>query len=81
MKAIEYAITELNRSMIIAAGREEFQSAADMKRIKEGLENYSKITFTENEISQLQSKVHEIVGDGEVMQLIKRFKCALANER
>lgn len=30
-------------------------------------------TFTENEISQLQSKIHEITGNGEVMMLFNKM--------
>ena len=68
MRLNEYAITELSRSMKLAAEREEYNSAADMKRIKEGIESLSEQMFTENDIAQLQSRIHKIVGDGEVMQ-------------
>lgn len=68
MKVTEYAITELERSMRLAAEREEYGSAADMKRIKEGIEHHNEMTFTENEIAQLQSRIHKITGNGEVMQ-------------
>lgn len=34
---------------------------------------YSEGKFTENEISQLQSKIHKITGDGEVMQLFNEL--------
>ena len=68
MRLNEYAITELSRSMKLAAEREEYNSAADMKRIKEGIESLSEQMFTENDIAQLQSRIHKIVGEGEVMQ-------------
>lgn len=68
MRLNEYAITELTRSMKLAAEREEYNSADDMKRIKEGIESLSEQMFTENDIAQLQSRIHKIVGDGEVMQ-------------
>ena len=68
MRINEYAITELTRSMKLAAEREEYDSAADMKRIKDGIESLSESNFTENDIAQLQSRIHKITGDGEVMQ-------------
>ena len=68
MRLNEYAITELTRSMKLAAEREEYESAADMKRIKEGIESLTERNFTENDIAQLQSRIHKIIGDGEVMQ-------------
>ena len=68
MRLNEYAITELTRSMKLAEEREEYKSAADMKRIKEGIERLTERNFTENDISQLQSRIHKIIGDGEVMQ-------------
>ena len=68
MRLNEYAITELTRSMKLAAEREEYESAADMKRIKEGIERLTERNFTENDIAQLQSRIHKIIGDGEVMQ-------------
>lgn len=70
---IESAKTELTRSMKLAAEREEYGSSADMKRILNGLSAPSDRTFTENEISQLQSEVHKITGNGEVMQLFNKL--------
>jgi excinuclease UvrABC nuclease subunit len=77
MNLQEYAITELTRSMKLAAEREEYQSAADMKRIKEGIENVrnKQRLFTEDEIEQLQNKIHKIVGNGEVMQEFNKLLC------
>lgn len=73
MRVDEYAITELTRSMKLAAEREEYASAADMKRIKEGIELHSEKMFSESDIVQLQKRIHQIVGDGEVMQEFKRL--------
>jgi excinuclease UvrABC nuclease subunit len=71
---IEMAITELNRSMNLAAERNEFEAAGDMKRIIQLLkEPTSEIIFTEKDISQLQSKVHAITGNGEVMMLFNEM--------
>lgn len=47
---IQNAVTELERSMSLAADREEYQSAADMKRILKSLNTPSERTFTQNEI-------------------------------
>lgn len=66
---IENAIIELSRSMSLAADREEYQSAADMKRISMSLHEPCERTFTEKDISLLQTSVHKITGDGEVMML------------
>lgn len=68
MNLKDFAITELTRSMKLAAIREEYESAGDMKRIKEGIEKLNEKCFTENDIAQLQNRIHKIVGDGEVMQ-------------
>ena len=68
MRLKEYVIKELTRSMKLAAEREEYNSAAAMKRIMEGIKSLSEQSFTENDIAQLQSRIHKIVGDGEVMQ-------------
>jgi hypothetical protein len=70
MNIQEYAITELTRSMKLAAEREEYQCAADMKRIISGIEKMRGETrlYTENDIAQLQNRIHKIVGNGEVMQ-------------
>lgn len=71
---IEYAKTELKRSMTLAAEREEYQSAADMKRILEGLTMPCVRSFTEQEILKLQSEVHAIVGNGEIMALFNKLQ-------
>ena len=63
MKVTKYAITELERSMKLAAEREEYGSASDMKRIKEGIENHNEMTFTENEIAQLRKNVQREISD------------------
>jgi hypothetical protein len=72
MKAIERAKTELSRSMKLAAEREEYQSAGDFQRILAGLESYEKV-FTYTEIEHLQSEIHKITGNGEVMQLFNKM--------
>ena len=79
MRLNEYAITELTRSMKLAAEREEYESAADMKRIKEGIERLTERNFTENDIAQLQSRIHKIIGDGEVMQEFNKLLCVNAS--
>jgi hypothetical protein len=66
---VERAITELNRSMKLAAEREEFEAAGDMQRIRNILNEPHERTFTYTELEQLQSKVYEIVGKGDVMML------------
>ena len=72
MKTIEKARTELSRSMKLAAEREEYQSAGDFQRILKGLDSYEKV-FTYTEIEHLQSEVHKITGDGDVMKLFNKM--------
>jgi len=64
---IERAITELNRSMKLSAEREEYEAAEDMQRIRNILQEPTEKVFTYSEIEQLQSKIYEIVGKGDVM--------------
>lgn len=70
---IQQAITELTRSMSLAADREELQSAADMKRISELLKQPTLLSFDEKDITDLQSEVYKITGKGEVMQLFNKL--------
>ena len=72
MKVIERARIELSRSMKLAAEREEYQSAGDFQRILQGLDSYEKV-FTYTEIEHLQSEVHKITGDGDVMKLFNKM--------
>ncbi|MEK6829113.1 MAG: hypothetical protein AABY15_03220 [Nanoarchaeota archaeon] len=71
---IDSAVVELRRTMKIAAEKEEFSSASDIKRILGWLEMPStERTFTETELSQLQSEVYKITGKGEVMKLFNKL--------
>lgn len=73
MRIIENAIVELDRCMKQAASREEYLSASDFQRVKERLQMPTEIMFTEKQITDLQSEVHQIVGDGQVMQCFNKL--------
>jgi hypothetical protein len=78
---VERAITELNRSMKLSAEREEFEAAGDMQRIRNILNEPREKTFSYSELEQLQSKVYEIVGEGDIMMLFDSMLGVSAGNR
>lgn len=72
-KLIAEAIIELTRYMKLAAEREEYESAIAMKLTISLLRRETVRSFEESEIAELQSAVHKITGNGEVMQLFNKM--------
>ena len=66
MNIVDSAITELTRSMQLAADREEYQSAGDMQRIRRFLENNSQKTFTLKDIEHLKESILKIVNNKDI---------------
>jgi hypothetical protein len=68
-----WAIRDNDQFYFNAYGKEMIEKCIEQKLKKESklpiILNSGERLFTESEISQLQSKVHKITGDGEVMQL------------
>ena len=80
-KIVRDIIAETCTHWICADEKELDKVATNIElRLNQILENerkndisYNQQMFTQNEIEQLQSRVHKIVGDGEVMQEFNKF--------
>lgn len=70
---IPQTIANLDKAMKLAAEREEYLSAIDMQNIKKSLEFFGEPLFTVKDIETLQSKVHKLTGNGEVMMLFNEL--------
>lgn len=63
----------LDRHLISMGNHSDIHFCSSKCFTKRFVEEKEKIVFTENEIQQLQSKIHKITGDGEVMMLFNEM--------
>lgn len=66
---IKMAVSQLEQSATDAGLRDQFEALADMKRISALLQEPTEPEYSQHTIEQLQSKIHAITGDGEIMGL------------
>lgn len=70
---IENAIDHLKVAIKSAVDREEYEAADDMNNIMVNLDKPNAPSFSDQQIQQLQNKVYEITGPGEIMGLFNEL--------
>lgn len=70
---IDITIGQIDNAIAVAVEKEEYTSASNLKKISKTLKESTKPYFTEQDIQQLQNKVHKITGNGEVMGLFNEL--------
>jgi excinuclease UvrABC nuclease subunit len=71
---IQNIITTLQTAIDLAVQKEEFHSTASMRRIIEDLKLPTIRSFSEHDLSKLQSEVYAITDKGEVMAIFNKLQ-------